>query len=313
MIFLFQIICVLGLISCGYFARRGGMISAQGTTDLARICIAIIYPALIFVSMTELSLGELKANLALPLLAMVIAISGFILGLVAVRFLGAVKPETARAFLFHCLINNYLFLPLPLVVFRFGDKGVALLVFSSVGFEFLLWTLGVVLFTTQVTFWQRIKSLLSPPFVALIAALLFVIVRDSFSWAPPPEWLAMAWSTVRNGMHAVGQATIAFSMLVAGSRFAVMKHEVMLGWRIWLVSFIRLVAVPLIMIPVLGLIPMDEVARGILIIIAVMPSAMASVLFSERFGGDSDFIAGGLLLTHLWALVTVPLFLAWAL
>ncbi len=44
-----------------------------------------------------------------------------------------------------------------------------------------------------------------------------------------------------------------------------------------------------------------------------MPSAMASSLFSERYGGDTDFIASGLLLTHLWALITVPLLLAWAL
>jgi predicted permease len=67
------------------------------------------------------------------------------------------------------------------------------------------------------------------------------------------------------------------------------------------------------MIPLLRWMPMDDTARGILIIVAVMPSAMVSALFSERYGGDTDFIAGGLLLTHLWALVTVPLFLAWAL
>ena len=101
-------------------------------------------------------------------------------------------------------------------------------------------------------------------------------------------------------------------MLVAGSRFAVLKFQTMLGWRVWLVSAIRLLAVPLIVIPLIGLVPMDATARGILFIIAVMPSAMVSVLFSERYGGDTDFIAGGLLLTHLWALVTVPLLLAWA-
>jgi len=91
-----------------------------------------------------------------------------------------------------------------------------------------------------------------------------------------------------------------------------MEFETMLGWRVWFVAAIRLVAVPLAMIPLLGAIPMDPVARGILCIVAVMPSAMVSVLFSERYGGDTDFIAGGLLLTHLGALVTVPLFLAWA-
>ena len=136
--------------------------------------------------------------------------------------------------------------------------------------------------------------------------------RDLLPWPAPPPGLALAGQTIQAGLRTLGNATIALSMLVAGSRFAVLKFETMLGWRIWLVSAIRLVAVPLVMIPLLGLVPLDTVARGILCIVAVMPSAMVSALFSERYGGDTDFIAGGLLLTHLWALVTVPLFLAWA-
>ena len=134
MIFLFQIVCVLLLVGCGFLARRRGMLSAQGTNDLAHVALALVYPALILVSITELSFADLRANLSVPLLA----------------------------------------------------------------------------------------------------------------------------------------------------------------------------------IPLLPWIPLSDPARGILVIIAVMPSAMVSVLFSERYGGDTDFIAGGLLLTHLWALVTVPLFLAWA-
>ncbi len=313
MVFFFQIICVLGLVGCGFFARRRGLLRAQGTNDLARVSIALIYPALIFISITELSLPELRANFTLPLLTMVIALTGFGLGLIAVRFLGRVQPETSRAFLFHCLINNYLFLPLPLVLFRYGEKGVAFLVFASVGYELFLWSLGVLLFTRQISIGQRIRSLLSPPFVTLLLSLLFITLRDSIAWPPMPDSLQLAADTLRTGIRTLGQATIAIAMLVAGSRFAVMRFQTMLGWRVWLVTGIRLLAVPLIMIPLLQVIPMDTVSRGILIIIAVMPSAMASILFSERYGGDTDFIAGGLLLTHLWALITVPLLLAWAL
>lgn len=312
MIFFFQIACVLGLVGCGFFARRRGLLSAQGTNDLARVALSLVYPALVFVSITDLSLSDLRANASLPLFAMAIALSGFGLGLLAVRFLGRVPPETARAFLFHCLINNYLFLPLPLVLFRYGEKGVALLVFSSLGFEFLLWSLGVVLFSKSFDVRQRAKALLSPPFLALVFSLAVVAARDLFSWPAPPQWLALASSTVRSSLKSLGAATIAMSMLVAGSRFAVLKFQTMLGWRIWLVSAIRLVAVPLVALPVLKLVPLDPAARGILAIVAVMPSAMVSVLFSERYGGDTDFIAGALLLTHLWALATVPLFLAWA-
>ena len=299
MVFFFQILCVLGLVACGFFARRRGLLSAHGTNDLAHVALSLVYPALIFVSITELSFADLRANLTLPLLVMAIALIGFGLGLLAVRFLGRVPPETARAFLFHCLINNYSFLPLPLVLFRYGDPGVALLVFSSVGYELLLWSLGVMLFARAERKRDRLKSLFSPPFVVLLLSLAFVAARDLLPWPEPPAGLALAGQTARSGLRTLGAATIALSMLVAGS-------------RIWFVSAIRLVAVPLVMIPLLALIPMDPVARGILYIVSVMPSAMVSVLFSERYGGDTDFIAGGLLLTHLWALVTVPLFLAWA-
>lgn len=312
MIFVFQILCILGLVGAGFLARRRGMLSAQGTNDLAHIALSLVYPALIFVSIAELSLADLRAHLSLPLLVMVIAFTGFGLGLLAVRFLGRVPPETSRAFLFHCLINNYSFLPLPLVLFRYGDAGVALLIFSSVGYEILLWSLGVMLFSRAERKRDQLKSLFSPPFLALLVSLAWVAARDLLPWPAPPAGLALAGQTLRSGLKTLGAATIALSMLVAGSRFAVLEFKTILGWRIWFVSAIRLVAVPLILIPGLGLIPMDPVARGILYIIAVMPSAMVSVLFSERYGGDTDFIAGGLLLTHLWALITVPLFLAWA-
>lgn len=312
MVFIFQILCILGLVGVGFYARRRGLLSAQGTNDLAHISISLVYPALVFVSSIQLSTADLRVNLALPLLVMVVALVGFGLGLVAVRFLGRVPSTTARAFLFHCLINNYSFLPLPLVLFRYGDAGVALLIFSSVGFEVVLWTLGVMLFSRAERKRDQLKSLFSPPLIALLAGLGFVAARDLLPWPEPPVWLALAGATIRSGLQTFGGATIALAMLVAGSRFAVMKFETMLGWRIWLVSAIRLIAVPLVMIPLLGHIPMADVARGILTIIAVMPSAMVSVLFSERYGGDTDFIAGGLLLTHLGALITVPLFLAWA-
>ena len=119
-------------------------------------------------------IADLRANIVLPLLVMVIALVGFALGLLAVRFLGRVPSETARAFLFHCLVNNYLFLPLPLVLFRYGDHGVALLVFSSVGYELLLWSLGVMLFSRAERKRDQLKSLFSAPFVTLLFSLAVV-------------------------------------------------------------------------------------------------------------------------------------------
>ncbi|MDR0994132.1 MAG: AEC family transporter [Verrucomicrobiota bacterium] len=314
MMFTLQILCILAMVCAGFFARRKGLLTAAGTHDLARVSLSIVYPALILSSVTQLRLADLRLNAMLPLLTMGIALTGLGLGLLLVRFLGRVSQATARAFLFHCLINNYLFLPLPLVLFRYGPKGVALLIFASVGYELLLWSVGVMLFSTQEeTRRISLRSLFSPPFMALLAGIAIVILRDLLAHAPPPLWFAQAVGVLREALSDMGAATIALSMLVAGSRFAVLRFEAIIGWRVWLVGAIRLLGVPLLVIPLLGRIPMEETARGILTIVAVMPSAMVSVLFSERYGGDTDFIAGALLLTHLWALVSVPLLLSWAL
>ncbi len=313
MTFALQILSIFGLIACGWFARKRRMISGQGTGELAHIATDLIYPALVFVSILQLSADDLFANALLPALVMVIAFVGFSLGLIAVRFLGRVPAETSRAFLFHCLMNNYLFLPLPMVLFLYGERGVALLVYSSVGYELILWTLGVFLFTgKKEPFSRRIKQMISPPFVALLLGLAIVCIRDLLAVQLSGMAAALSESLVFVAQM-LGQGTVAVSVIVAGSRFAVMKSQTILGWRIWFVSAIRLIVVPLAFIPLLAWLPLEPMARGILVIVAVMPSAMVSVLFSERYGGDSEFIAGGLLMTHLWALLSVPLFLAWLL
>lgn len=68
MVFFFQILCVLGLVSAGFFARRRGLLSAHGTNDLAHVALSIVYPALIFVSILELSFADLHigGELAMP-------------------------------------------------------------------------------------------------------------------------------------------------------------------------------------------------------------------------------------------------------
>lgn len=314
MIFTLQILCILGMVAIGYIARRRNLLTAQGTHDLARVSIAFIYPALVFSSIVRLDAADLRANMLMPVLVSGIALAGLTLGLLAIRFMGRIPQPTARAFLFHCLINNYLFLPLPLVLFRYGEKGVALLVFSSLGYEIILWTLGVALFNHRPNGREAFRAILSPPFLALLAGVGVILCRSLLpAWAAAPPTLQTAGAILLEGLRDIGAATIAISMIVAGSRFAMLKFHVVLDWRLWVLSAIRLVAIPALLLPLFLRLPLNPVARGILVIIAVMPSAMVSTLFSERYGGDTDFIAGGLLLTHLWALLTVPLILAIAL
>jgi len=313
-----QVIFVLALMAVGYVVRKRGMVSAVGTSEMVRVLIAVIYPCLIFSSITRMNARELAANWIMPVMAIAIAGTGLVLGLIALRCMKGVDQNRASAFLFQNTINNYLFLPLPLVMLLWGEDGVALLVFASMGFELTIWTVGVFLFNRTNKLSDGIRLMFGPPLITLIFSIGWVCVRDLLQ----PELPDVGFFTdlghqllglLHFGTETVGKATVAVSMIVAGSRFAALDVRAAFDKHVWIVSALRLVVTPVVFILLLKLIPMNEMAYGILAVVAVMPSAVASLVFSARFGGDSDFIATTLLITHLGAVVTIPLLLAWAL
>ncbi len=316
--YVLQVLLVLVLMAIGFAARKRGMISAVGTSEMVRILISIIYPCLIFSSVTRLNPQALSANWVMLVMAIAIAGTGLILGLLTLRWIKGVDKNRSSAFLFQNTINNYLFLPLPLVMMIWGDQGVALLVFASMGFELTVWTLGVFLFNRSSKLSEGIRMMFGPPLITLIFSIAWVCVRDLTGLRLPADGLfADATSRILDlfifGADSVGKATVAVSMLVSGSRIAALDTKATLDRHVWLLSVLRLVVTPVLFILLLKLIPMDPMAYGILCVIAVMPAAVVSLIFSERFGGDSDFIAATLLVTHLAAIVTIPLLLAWAL
>ena len=313
-----QVLFVLALMAVGYVARKRGLVSAVGTSEMVRVLIAVIYPCLIFSSVTRMNAQELAANWIMPVMAMAISGTGLTLGLIALRFLKGIDQRRANAFLFQNMINNYIFLPLPLVMLLWGAEGVALLVFASMGFELTLLTVGVFLFNRSSKLSDGIRLMFGPPLIALIFSIGWVCIRDLAAPELPDSGFFLDLThrlldLFYFGTETVGKATVAVSMIVAGSRFSALNVRTAFDRHVWIVATLRLLVTPVIFILILKLIPMDEMAYGVLAVVAVMPAAIASLVFSERFGGDSDFIATTLLVTHLGAIVTIPLLLAWAL
>ena len=319
--YVLQILFILTLMTIGFAARRRGMVSAVGTSEMVRVLVSIIYPCLIFSSVTRLNVQELAANWIMPAMAMAIAGTGLLLGLLALRCMKNVDRQRASAFLFQNTINNYLFLPLPLVMLLWKEEGVALLVFASMGFELTVWTVGVFLFNRSSRLSEGIRMMFGPPLIALLFSIGWVCVRDlAAPELPDAGFLAELARRIlelcRFGTETIGKATIAVSMVVSGSRIAALDVKAVLDRQVWIVSLLRLVITPVLFILILKQVldpAENEMAYGILCVVAVMPAAVASLIFSERFGGDSDFVATTLLITHLGAIVTIPLLLLWAL
>jgi hypothetical protein len=298
----------------GFWLRRRGVLSEAGTAELARLLVRGVYPFLIFASVVRnYRLPELAAAWPLPLVVFLLMLGGYAVGLAAavgLRF--RAKPER-HAFLFQCGFNNYSFLPLPLVQALFPEqagRAVAALIVSSFGAELAVWTLGVGILTGGRVERRALRHLISPPLLALLLGTALVVWRDTgflSAWLRSPHLAAVCAEALRVAGR-IGEATVPLAMVVAGSCLAVLEPAVLRNPRVWIATGLRVLLIPLLAYAVLSRLPLPADGQ-VLFVVAAMPSAIASITLTKVYGGDEPFAAGTVLLTHLCALVTVPLFL----
>ncbi len=309
-----RIISIFMMIGVGWIACRLNIINADTTRNLSRLLTSFFYPALIITSMTRNFTPEsLVARWYLPVGAFGIMLIGFCIGLLLERPLVNPQSRQGHAFLFQCTINNFSFLPMPLVLMFWGETAVASLIFSSLGPELAIWTLGVYAISGRRLRGGGFKHLFSPPLLSMAGALIFVFVKDAlpaaFTAFFAQTFFREAGEAITSSATLFGNATIPVAMLVAGSRMAGL-HPGHIFSRVQIaVGAIRLILVPAASFALILLLPLDTDTRRILILVSTMPSAVSSVILSEIYQADSEFAASSVLITHLLCLITIPFWL----
>lgn len=310
-----RLLAVSSMVLMGVLARRRGWLDATGTRQISLLVTNLLYPALIYASLVQtFTLPGLAANWTLPAGTLMTMLVGFGVGLLAARVVPFGGERERRAFRFQCTINNYVFLAMPLVLIYWGAKGVALLVFSTVGSEISLWTLGVIALTGRRIEWRALRHLISMSMGAILAAILTLAVVQTSGWRAPEGGLVSDLRQALLGaLDIVGKGTVPLAMVVAGSRMAELQPKHLLRLPQLAVVGLRLLVVPALVLALLRLLPFAPEVRNVLTVVAVMPSSIASVMLSEIYDADSEFAAAAVLLTHVGALFTIPLWLGWAL
>jgi len=198
-----------------------------------------------------------------------------------------------RSYLPPMLIGNTGNLGLPLALLAFADQGLgyALAIFAvSVVIAF---TAGVWLVSGTSSPGVLIKEPLVP---ATLLGLLFL-------------W--QGWHTPRfltDTLDLIGQMAIPLMLLTLGVAVARL-HPVRLGRAVWL-SLLRLPVSIAIGVAVGLIFDLGPVAFAVLVVQLSTPVAVTSYLLAEKYGADSDTVAGLVVISTLIAIVSLPLTLA---
>lgn len=287
---------IFGLFTIGIFARLTGYINEKEIDRWSHMVLDLLFPAFIFSSIVSgFEPEKLNELWPLPFLGFGLVLYGAIAGFLLKFGLNSKNSEKRLTFIYFCAVNNSAYLPIIIIRNLWGDDALANLFFLNLGTTLGIWTIGVGILGAS-TLKNVIKNLLTPNLFAALSALFFSLSGYS-SYIP---------GLISRVITSAGSAAVPLMLVLIGASLA-NKQALRISWPVMYITIVRLILLPLSAIAILKMLPVSSDVFTVTAIVALMPVAVASVIMTRRFGGDSNYAASTALISTVMAIITVPL------
>ncbi len=294
----------MALMAIGYaLASRGGLTPARNTR-LAALLTDVAFPLLCLSRISAMSGPVLRARVAIPLLMGGLLALGAVVGEVSSRLLG-LRIDARRSVRFSVAMPNWIFLPLPIVIWRYGDGGAQVVLLGNVGAQVFLWTAGVLLLAGRTV--KNPLRMLARNMGLWGTAGGIVLALAEYTYPPGELFRAGRWCADRFGESAIWLTPVTVGAHLRGSVFESFDRgaaAVVAG---------RLVLVPVLLACALRLLVragapgLDGLTCEVVILISAMPVAFSASALALRFGADATLAARAVLLSTVLSVASVPL------
>lgn len=297
----FPVFIVLAL---GFGLRRARILTEEADVSLMKLVIRVFYPCLYLdYVIGNPSLENAKNLISAPLVGFFTVVGGYALAFAGGRLLGLRKGSGLRTFSFGNGIYNYGFIPIPVILALFNDRGtLGVLLVHNLGIEVAIWTVGIMLLAGQ---FQRsaMRNMVTPPAIALIAGLLI-------NWSGLASYLPM-W--IDQTIAILAACCVPMGILLAGALIAdLLQQQKLLDQpRVIAGSIVlRLGLLPVLFLLLAALLPgLSVELKRVILIQAAMPAGIMPIVLARHYGGDMGVAIRIVLATTLASVVTMPLWI----
>jgi predicted permease len=283
------VVPILITVSIGFaWTRLGYRLNSK---ELTALISDVATPCLIINTFQETRLSS-DAFLSLALatgtaIILFICVGALLLWILSLRI---------RTFLPSIAFPNAGNLGLPVSLYAFGTEGLG---YAIAFFSMSLvanFTLGQAIAAGQANW----RGLIRLPILYSVAIGILL----SLSGATLPQW-------AKTTVGLIGDMTIPLMLLMLGSSLSLL--EVTAFWRAALVSSIRIGFGAAIGITVAAVFGLTGSMRAVLILQCASPVAVYNYIFAQRWNNQPEEVAGVVVLSTLFSIVTIPLLLGWLL
>ena len=280
---------VFAIAGLGYlWVKWGFNFDSRQITDLVT---KIGAPCLIFTTLATLeSPATLAVDVALAAILMILG--AMVVGMLVLPLVGLSR----RTFLAPLMFTNSGNVGISICLFAFAATGLELGIVYFTVTATLHFTLGVLIWSGTA----NPAAILRTPFPYAVAAGLAVMLTD----VQPPEWIFDTTSLL-------GGVAIPLMLFTLGATIANFR---VVQWGLTLRAVAMKYGVGILLaFGVTELMGLEGVARGVVLIQAVLPTPVFAALFAQHYRRNPDEVASMVLTTTVTSLVLLPVMLTYLL
>ena len=288
-----QIMKMFLILILGFFCYRIKLIDHQGNKTLSNLLLMVVNPLLIFDSFLQEFTPEIFQGF---LIAIFLGFLSHFVGIAAGRLFFSKKISPYyNVEQFSCVYSNCGFMGIPLVNSIFGSQGVIYLTAYMLAFNVLSWTHGLFLITGNASPKQMKKGLTSPAMIGTLMGLVLFLTQLKLP------------SLISDTIDYITAMNTPMAMMIAGISLAETDFlGALKNRRLYLVSAVKLLLLPLIMLGIFSLLPVDSTVLCTILIATACPAATTCTMFALRYNANYRYASEIFAFSTVLSLATIP-------
>ncbi|MGY8641549.1 MAG: AEC family transporter [Verrucomicrobiales bacterium] len=302
---LIAIIPVFLVVGAGFFMQRRDWIGGEAVeTGVMKLGLNVLIPCFILsvVPGNPALATALSASWAMGT-GFVVIVIGFTMAFLIGRLARMKRGEGARTFTLATGIQNYGYLPLPIMAELFpndpGPQGLILV--HGLGVELAVWTIGVSILAGKA----NLKAVLNGPFIATVVALIlnFTGLHEFIPKIAQTFFGMMGVCAIPMAIFMIGATMSRFFEAAAFRRADTFKTVIVS-------CIVRLGIMAAIIMAIAIYLPMPEELKRVMVVQAAMPAAIFPIVVVRLYGGHPATAIQVVLATSIVSIGTAPLIIA---
>ena len=301
-----KVLVLFLLLLAGFVARRLKIFDNTTTRGLNNIILKVTLPALTIVSMQmNYNTSLLVESAQLLFISISVYAASFFIALI-IPFILTPHNGERGVFQFVTIFSNVAFMGFPVVKSVFGEGALFYAAIYNLPFNFLTFTLGVILLMQDKTFSRTsepgksyrisISQILNPGVVSVIIGFALFAMNIHL-----PQ-------VIKEPLELLGNVTIPMSMFVIGAILAQNSLiKAFTNWRLYILSVLRLLVLPFILWLILRNFIDNKMFLGVIVLICGMPAAASTPILAQAYGGNCETAAQSVFLSTMLSIFTIPL------